>query len=160
MDIADVLYHGCSGSTSTRVRDVGHVPAYQEDNGRFSPLSGTKTDWKYAASEPERDVEIPFPGGVDGRGGHTGGIDLHHPPSKHCHIIYRDKAYYGPMSGGGAVPRSLGVKDVVVTEGTRYKGDTGGGLGGGGGKGIWSMYGRGEGVRYGELKQKCYYSVY
>ena len=57
------------------------------------------------------------------------------------------------MSGGGTVTRRLVIKSVVGTVGTRYRGDTGGVLGGGGGNRLGGMGGRGGRGRDGEIRK-------
>ena len=57
------------------------------------------------------------------------------------------KAYYGPVSGGGAEPGGKGVEAVVGAEVLGPGGDTDGGLDGG--IGIVGEGGRGGGGRYG-----------
>ena len=84
-------------------------------------------------------MEVPLPGG----GGRAGCGDLHCLPSEHSHKFYRNKAHYGPMSGGGAVPSRLGTEVVVVTGGTRSIRDRRGGLGSGGRNVLGGEAGRG-----------------
>ena len=68
-------------------------------------------------------MDVPFPVGVDARGGYAGGGDLLLPLSEHCCIIYPDKAHYGPVSGGGAASSISGIKAVVGKLGARSIGD-------------------------------------
>ena len=91
-----------------------------------------ETDGADEAAEPGRDVELLFPRGGYVGGGSVGGGDLCHLPSEHLNIIYCNKENYGPLFGVGVEPCRLGIKAVVGKGGTRYRGDTGGGLGGGG----------------------------
>ena len=70
-----------------------------------------------------------------GGGGTAGGGDLRLPPPEHSRTVYRDKAHYGPVSGGGEEDGAKGVQAVVGTRqggcgGYRY-GSLGGGTDGG-----------------------------
>ena len=91
-----------------------------------------RSDRADVAVEPVWDVGLPFPGVVDSGGERAGDGDLITPSSEHCCSIYRDKAHYEPVSGSGTTPRSSGIDAVVGTVGTKSRGDTGGGSGGGG----------------------------
>ena len=88
-------------------------------------------------------MDVPFSGGFNVIGGCERGRDLRRSLLEQCHAIYCDTSHYGPVSGGGAAPRSLGIKAVVGTGGTRYRGDMGGGSGGRGGNVIGGPDGRG-----------------
>ena len=103
---------------------------------------------------------IPSPGGGDGGGGHVGGEELLRPPLEHRCAIYRDKAHYGPVSGSRAAARGAVFEAVMVTGGTQYGGDTGGGMGGGGEEGLGILVGIGGGGIEGDRKliQKEYFS--
>ena len=155
-DIGNVLFSGGAGGASIRAGYVSHGPTHREDAGGGPPSGGTETGGVDAASEPGRDVDIPFPGGGDVRGGRAGCGDLCRPPSEYRCAIYCDKAHYGPVSGGGAAPGSSGIEAVVGTRGTRSRGDMGGG---GSGNGLGGADGRGGGERYGGLRQKGYCNV-
>ena len=69
-------------------------------------------------------------GGRDGRGGTTGGGDLHILPPEHSCTVYCDQDHYGPVSGGGAEARVKGDQAVVGAGLIGCGGDADGGLGG------------------------------
>ena len=119
----NVLYHVSSGGTPIRVKDVGRVPVDWEDSGKISPSGGMETDGVDVTSELGQEMDAPSPGEGDGGGGCALVGDLRCPPPEHLRIIYRDKAHYGPVSGGGAAPISSGFKKVVVKRGTWYRRD-------------------------------------
>ena len=50
-DVGNVLYRSGSGGTPIQVKDVVHVPADWEDDGRFSPSGDTAADGEYATAE-------------------------------------------------------------------------------------------------------------
>ena len=110
-----------------------HVPTYQEDDGRFTPLGDIETYRLYDAVELGQDAGLTFPGGVYARGWRAGGKYLRFLSSENRYTIYRDKDHYVTVSGGGAAPRRLGIEVLVVTGGTISIGDMGGVSGGGGG---------------------------
>ena len=85
-----------------------------------------------AASEPGLDVYVPLPGGGDAGGGRSGGGDLRCLPLEHCRVIYRNKAHYGPVYGGGTATRSSGNEAVAGVGESGYRGDAVGRSGGGG----------------------------
>ena len=105
-------------------------------------------------------MDAPSPRGGDDKGGHAGCGYLRCPTSEHCCAIYCDKAHYGPVSGGGATPRSAGFGEAVGTVGTKSGGDTRGGAVGGGEEGLGGADGIGGGGRDvdGKLRQKGYCS--
>ena len=107
-----------------------------------------------SSAEPGWDVDTLFPGGGNVRNGRAGGGELHHSPSKHRHTIYFNKDHYGPVFGGVAAPRSLSIEVVVVSGGTRSRGDTAGESGDGGRNRLGVTGGIGGGGRYGEISQK------
>ena len=88
-----------------------------EDNGRLSTSGDTEADGEDSIAERRRDVDVPSPGGGNGGYRNVGGGDLCISPSEHRHKIYCDKAHYGPVSGGGAVPRVAGFEAMMVTGG-------------------------------------------
>ena len=87
------------------------------------------TDKVDTTSESVRDMDAPSHGGGNGVGRSSGDGDLRHSPSEHLCKIYPNKAHYGPVTGGGMAPRSLGLEAVVVTGRTKHIGDTRGGSG-------------------------------
>ena len=82
--------------------------------------------------------------------------DLRQPPSEQLRVSYRNKAHYGPVSGGGTVPRGSGIKAVVGKVGTISRGDMGCRSDGGGRNVLGGVFGIGGGGRYRELKQNGY----
>ena len=113
-----------------------------------------ETDGADATLEPGKDMEVPFPGGGYIRGRRAGGGDLNHPPSDHHPVIYCKNDHSGHVSGDGAAPRSSIIKSVMVVEGNKSRGDTGGGSGNGGRKVLGGAGGRGGGGIDRELSQK------
>ena len=72
-----------------------------------------QTDGTEAKEEAGRAMGIPPNGGGDARGGNTGGGYIRRLLPEQSNKIYCDKAYYGPVSGGGAEPWGKGVEVVV-----------------------------------------------
>ena len=142
-EVRNVLNRDGSGGNTLQVRYVGRVPADWEEAWRFSPSNDTTADGLDVTAERGWDIDVPYPGGGNVGGRHTGGGELNHLPSEHHCNIYRDKAHYGPMLGAGAAPRGTGFEAVVGTGGTRSGGDMGGGVGGRGGEVLGGAVGRG-----------------
>ena len=113
LDIGDFLCRGGSGGTYLRVVDVGYNPSHWEEAGRLPPLGVLQTDGTEAKEEAGRAMGIPPNGGGDARGGNTGGGYIFRLLPEQSNKIYCDKAYYGPVSGGGAEPWGKGVEVVV-----------------------------------------------
>ena len=84
----------------------------------ISPIGGTDNDGEDTIEELGWYTDVPYPGGGDGRSGHAGGGYLRILPPEHRHVIYCDKAHYGPVSDGVAVPRSVGFEAVAGTGGS------------------------------------------
>ena len=76
MDVKNFIHHGGSGVTPLQVGDVGHVASDWKDDGRFAPSGDMDTDRADATAEWVRYMDVPYPGGGYGRGGHAGGGDL------------------------------------------------------------------------------------
>ena len=112
-------------------------------------MGGTENDGPDITAQPGKDVDVPLLGLGNVGGGGAGGGYLSQTQSEHRHPIYCNKAHYGPVYGGGAAPRSLGIEAVARTRGNWYIGDMGGGSGDGGGNGIGITYGRWGGGRDG-----------
>ena len=129
-DDRNVLYSGGAGS------DMGHVTTHRENTGRVTPAGGTETDGADVAAEPGQEMDVPIPEGGHSGYGRVGGGYIHRPPSEQRRKIYHKKDYYRPVSGGGAEPMILGIKEVVGTVGNTSRGYTGGGSGDRGGNGI------------------------
>ena len=79
-------------------------------------------------------MEIPPARGHDGGSGGAGGGYLSLLPPEHSIIVYFEKDYYGPVSGGGSKTVSTSVQAVVGTGRGGFGGDEDGGLGG---RNVW-----------------------
>ena len=145
----NVLYSGFAGGASIWVGYVVHVHTYQEESGRVPPPGGMETDREDAAAYPGWDMNVILPGGGDFGDRRAGGGDLCSLPPEHRRDIYRAKAHYGPVSGGGMTVRILFIKAVARTGDTISREDTGGGSGGRDRNGLRGFGGRGGGGRDG-----------
>ena len=96
---------------------MGPGAAYEEGVGRIPPQDGPQADGTKTTEGAGRRLGLPPAGGFDGGGGFTGGGYLRLPPPEHSSAIYREQAYYGPVSGGEAEARAKGGNEVVGTGG-------------------------------------------
>ena len=68
-----------------------------------------------ATAERGREMDIPSLRVRNCGVGNEGGGDLRRPLSEHRCGVYRNKAHYGPVSGGMAAPRVTGFEAGVET---------------------------------------------
>ena len=127
-----------------RVGDVYDDPPHWEGVEQITPQVGPHSDGEATSAREERRVGIPSDGGHNGKGGTSGGGDLHLLPPEYGCTFYYDQAHYGTVSSGGEETGDMGVQSVVITGRVGCGGDVDGSLGGGTDRG-GGGYGRDEG---------------
>ena len=130
-DLRENLCGGGSGGSVVWFRDMGAKTAHWEASVPIPPHGGPQDDGVITSERERWWVDIYPAGGSDGRGGVTGGGDLHLPPPEHIHTVHCNQVYYGPVSGGGEVSGVMSGQSVVGIGWLGLGRDVDGGSGGG-----------------------------